>query len=122
MDVDELVVGIEGEEIVKVISVEPLDDYKSRVKIFFEHPPQDWHEEIKKIYASLNLETAFNKMKLWLLSNPNNRKKNFRRFCVNWLNREVANGRLAEGYNDQGAGEDQERRRAALSKLGSKII
>jgi len=33
MDVDELVVGIEGKEIVKVISVEPLDDYILRVKL-----------------------------------------------------------------------------------------
>ena len=33
MDVDELVVGIEGKEIVKVVSVEPLEDYKLRVKL-----------------------------------------------------------------------------------------
>jgi len=33
MDVDELVVGTEGKEIVKVISVEPLDDYKLRVEL-----------------------------------------------------------------------------------------
>ncbi len=33
MDVDELVVGIEGREIVKVVSVEPLEDYKLRVKL-----------------------------------------------------------------------------------------
>ena len=33
MDVDELVVGIEGKEIVKVISVTPLDNYILRVKL-----------------------------------------------------------------------------------------
>ena len=33
MDNDELVVGIEGREIVKVVSVEPLEDYKLRVKL-----------------------------------------------------------------------------------------
>lgn len=33
MDVDELVVGIEGKETPKVITVEPLDDYKLRVRL-----------------------------------------------------------------------------------------
>ena len=33
MDVVDLVVGIEGREMVKVVAVEPLDDYKLRVKL-----------------------------------------------------------------------------------------
>ena len=33
MDNDELVVGIAGNQIVKVVSVEPLEDYKLRVKL-----------------------------------------------------------------------------------------
>lgn len=33
MDVDELVVGTEGREIVKVVSVEPLDNSRLRVKL-----------------------------------------------------------------------------------------
>lgn len=33
MDSDELVVGTEGSEVVEVVSVEPLDDYKLRVKL-----------------------------------------------------------------------------------------
>ena len=33
MDVDELVVGIEGKETARVVSVEPLDNYKLKVKL-----------------------------------------------------------------------------------------
>jgi hypothetical protein len=33
MDVDELVIGIEGKEIVKIVSVQPLKNYKLRVKL-----------------------------------------------------------------------------------------
>lgn len=33
MAIDELVIGSEGKEIVKVVSVQPLEDYKLRVKL-----------------------------------------------------------------------------------------
>ena len=33
MDIDELVVGIEGSEVAEVVSVEPLEGYRLRVKL-----------------------------------------------------------------------------------------
>jgi hypothetical protein len=33
MNIEELVVGIEGKEVVKVISVEPLENYRLKVKL-----------------------------------------------------------------------------------------
>ena len=46
--------------------------------------------EWQQAYPSLNIEGELQRMKQWLDANPRRRKKNYARFCVNWLNKESA--------------------------------
>jgi hypothetical protein len=46
----------------------------------------------KDTYPAVNIETELKKMAAWLLANPEKRKKNYRRFITNWLNRTQDSG------------------------------
>ncbi|EHO40386.1 hypothetical protein Calab_1512 [Caldithrix abyssi DSM 13497] len=43
-------------------------------------------EHLVKTYGEKELRQELNKMYVWLLADPRRRKKNYRRFIVNWLN------------------------------------
>lgn len=43
-------------------------------------------EEWKKAYPAVDIDIEINRAKEWLLANPKKRKKNYRRFLVNWFN------------------------------------
>jgi hypothetical protein len=46
--------------------------------------------EWSEAYYPLNIEGELLKMVQWLTANPRRRKKNYSRFCVNWLAKEHA--------------------------------
>jgi hypothetical protein len=39
------------------------------------------------IYSDMDVHKELEKMVLWLDANPKKRKKDYRKFCINWLNR-----------------------------------
>ena len=43
-------------------------------------------------YPACNIEIELRRMREWLLANPDKKKKNYRRFIVNWLARSQDNG------------------------------
>lgn len=43
-------------------------------------------ENLIKTYGEKELRQELNKMYVWLLADPRRRKKNYRRFIVNWMN------------------------------------
>ena len=68
--------------------------YFQKVKDFFNNPPSDWFKELQEDYPAIDLKNEFRRMKAWLISHyPSKIKKNFKRFVVNWLNKEVDYGR-----------------------------
>jgi len=63
------------------------EDYLKKVQDFFSLLDTAWLEEVKKAFPQINLTAELNKMKAWLISNPDKPKKNIKRFAVNWLGR-----------------------------------
>jgi hypothetical protein len=44
-------------------------------------------KEMQPLFPAVNVENEFRKMKAWLTNNPNNRKKNVKKFYNAWLSR-----------------------------------
>lgn len=51
-------------------------------------------ELYKGAFPGVSIETELHKMNVWLLANPNRKKKRVSRFIVNWLSK--THGRLLE--------------------------
>ena len=67
--------------------------YPEKVKAFFDQISrthsilQIWREA----YPNVEIESELNLAKAWLLSNTGNAKKDFKKFCNNWLARAMKN-------------------------------
>ena len=67
--------------------------YPEKVKAFFDQISrthsilQIWREA----YPNVEIESELNLAKAWLLSNTGNAKKDFKKFCNNWLARAMMN-------------------------------
>jgi len=72
----------------------------------FENIPKEKLEKWKEAFPLINVEVELKKMEAWLTANPKNKKVNYERFIVNWLDRakgEKANGKyIALSYKDTG--------------------
>ncbi|MHB8155051.1 MAG: hypothetical protein ACYDFR_03235 [Candidatus Omnitrophota bacterium] len=62
-------------------------EYTTSVEKFFSSIDPKWFKTLQAAYPKVNLTTEFEKMKAWLVSNPEKAKKNIKRFAVNWLSR-----------------------------------
>ena len=62
-------------------------NYTTAVEKFFSSIEPKWFKTLQAAYPKINLTTEFEKMKAWLVSNPDKEKKNIKRFAVNWLSR-----------------------------------
>ena len=60
---------------------------------------EDW----RKAYPACDIETELEGMKQWLLSNPNKRKKLYRRFITNWLSRSQERGGSIKSVRSPGS-------------------
>jgi len=68
-------------------------------KITFNFETRKWEnitpEDIQvwvDAYPACNVRAELKKMRAWLLANPDKRKKNYKRFIINWLNRQQDRG------------------------------
>ncbi len=61
--------------------------YLQKINDFFNTSDPEWIAQLKPAYPKFDIPTELNKMRAWLISNPENPKKNFKRFAVNWLSR-----------------------------------
>ena len=52
-------------------------------------------------YPACDIDQELRKMREWLLANPEKRKKNYRRFIVNWLVKAQDKGGTKSSYQDQ---------------------
>ena len=69
-----------------------VDPYPDRVVTFYDNIPKDLIAQWKDAYPNVDIEGECKKAKVWLLSNTNKIKKNFRKFTNNWLSRAGENG------------------------------
>jgi len=51
----------------------------------------------KDAYPACDVRAELRKMKAWLLANPDKRKKNYKRFIINWLSRQQDRGGTKKG-------------------------
>ena len=47
-----------------------------------------YRQRLQETYPDLDILAQFRKMRAWLEANPRHRYKNYKRFMVNWLNKE----------------------------------
>lgn len=62
-------------------------NYTVTVEKFFSSIDPKWFKTLQTAYPKVNLTAEFEKMKAWLVSNPEKAKKNIKRFAFNWLSR-----------------------------------
>ena len=56
----------------------------------------DYIQKLKETYSDLDVERELGKMRVWLDANPRHRYRNYKRFVVNWLNKEDRYGKRAD--------------------------
>ena len=69
-----------------------MNPYDVRVKNFFDNIPKDLVIEWKEAFPNVDISTECRKARVWLISNPQKSKKNFKSFVCNWLARAMQNG------------------------------
>jgi len=67
-------------------AVEDETAYIKRVNAFFSDLDPEFQKQLKAAYPGIDLNHELQRMKVWLISNTNRRKKNLNRFIANWLN------------------------------------
>ncbi len=50
---------------------------------------REYLKELEATYPELELAREIKRMRIWLDANPRHRYKNYKRFIVNWLNKEI---------------------------------
>ena len=67
--------------------------YPDKVKSFFDKVirTQNILQIWREAYPNVDIESELNLAKAWLLSNTGNAKKDFKKFCNNWLARAMKN-------------------------------
>ena len=59
--------------------------YKDKVNSFFSKIDEDWVKALAEAYPSVDIDQELNNAKMWLLSNTNQAKSNFKKFVNNWM-------------------------------------
>ena len=77
-------------EQVKISGKMPLP-YAQRVEKFFDAIDDTIIKVWKEAYPNINIKAELAKAKAWLISSPNNAKKDFKKFVNNWLSRAMQN-------------------------------
>ena len=69
-----------------------IDPYPDRVNKFYNEIPQDLIEMWGKAYPNVEIKGECEKARVWLLSNTNKAKKDFKGFTNRWLGKACQNG------------------------------
>ena len=67
--------------------------YKDKVNNFFSKIDEDWVKALAEAYPSVDIDQESNNAKMWLLSNTNQAKSNFKKFVNNWMAKAMRNGK-----------------------------
>jgi len=69
-----------------------VSPYEDRVNKFYDNIPQNLLDMWKKAYPNVNIKAECEKARVWLLSNTNKAKKDFKGFTNRWLGKACQNG------------------------------
>lgn len=69
-----------------------IDPYPDRVNKFYDELPQDLVIMWKKAYPNVDIKVECERCRVWLLSNTNKAKKDFKNFTNRWLGKACQNG------------------------------
>ena len=69
-----------------------VDPYPDRFNKFYDNIPKDLIDMWKKAYPNVDIKGECEKSRVWLLSNTNKAKKDFKNFTNRWLGKACQNG------------------------------
>ena len=69
-----------------------IDPYPDRVNKFYDNIPDTLLDMWKKAYPNVDIKGECEKSRVWLLSNTNKAKKDFKNFTNRWLGKACQNG------------------------------
>ena len=69
-----------------------VSPYKERVNKFYDNIPQNLLDMWSKAYPNVDIKAENEKARVWLLSNTNKAKKDFKGFTNRWLGKACQNG------------------------------
>ena len=69
-----------------------VEPYPDRVNKFYDELPKDLIEMWSKAYPNVDIKVECERCRVWLLSNTNKAKKDFKNFTNRWLNKACQNG------------------------------
>ena len=67
--------------------------YKDKINDFFSKIDEEWMDALKKAYPNVDVDQEIESAKMWLLSNPNKAKANFKTYLNNWMAKAMRNGK-----------------------------
>ena len=69
-----------------------IDPYEDRVNKFYDNIPDNLIQMWRKAYPNVDIKGECEKARVWLLSNTNKAKKDFKNFTNRWLGKAWQNG------------------------------
>ena len=69
-----------------------IDPYEDRVNKFYDNIPKNLSDMWKKAYPNVDIKGECEEARVWLLSNTNKAKKDFKGFTNRWLGKACQNG------------------------------
>ena len=70
------------------------EPYKDKVNNFFKLIDVEWIDALKKAYPNVDIDQELESAKMWLLSNTNQAKSNFKKFINNWMAKSMRTGKV----------------------------
>ena len=72
------------------------EPYTDKVNNFFNQVDDEWLKALRDAYPNVDIDNEIKAAKMWLLSNPNKAKSNFKTYLNNWMAKAMRNGGKAE--------------------------
>ena len=76
------------------------EPYADKVNNFFKKIDEEWVDALKKAYPNVDVDQELENAKMWLLSNTNQAKSNFKKFINNWMAKSMRNGKVEKPVID----------------------
>ena len=72
------------------------EPYTDKVNNFFNQIDDEWLRALRDAYPNVDIDNEIKAAKMWLLSNPNKAKSNFKTYLNNWMAKAMRNGGKTE--------------------------
>ena len=77
------------------------EPYADKVKHFFNLIDEDWVVALEEAYPNVDVAQELLNARMWLLSNTNQAKSNFKKFVNNWMAKSMRNGKSETPTDNQ---------------------